>query len=124
MEAKDNYGSTPLIRAAKNGHLQIVDLLLRARANVDEKDWKGNTAQFYAAQEGHRDVEALLVSTREIVKSSMEQQQMLKHTLTEKEKELNSMRHEMLKYKEMFEKEQRRSQQIGTLLFTALASLC
>ncbi len=34
LEVKDNYGSTPLIRAAKNGHLSIVDLLLRARANI------------------------------------------------------------------------------------------
>jgi ankyrin repeat protein len=44
------------------GRKEIVDILLRANARVDETDEKGQTACHVAAQGGHHEVLALLLA--------------------------------------------------------------
>jgi len=54
-------GVTPLMKAAKSGHLGAVERLLSKDAKVDEQSRYGWTALMFAAWQGHEDVaEALL----------------------------------------------------------------
>ena len=41
-------------------HVEITELLLEARADVERKDRRGNTALDYAEERGHAEVAALL----------------------------------------------------------------
>lgn len=50
------YGWTPLFVASVDGHLPIVDLFIRAGADVDLLDWSGWSAKEHAALRGHLDV--------------------------------------------------------------------
>ena len=61
IEAKDNFGTTPLHEAARGWHREVVDLLLEKNAEIEAKDNGGNTALHAAAQEGHREVVDLLL---------------------------------------------------------------
>ena len=56
VNAKDRYGHTPLIEAAKGGDLEAVKDLLHRGAEVDSQSEKGKTALHYAAANGHMDV--------------------------------------------------------------------
>ncbi len=47
IEAKDNWGRTPLMYALANNNLEGVKLLLENNTNVAEKDNEGRTALFY-----------------------------------------------------------------------------
>lgn len=58
----DNYKRTALHFAALNGHLKIVDVLLRKGAHVDKKDAAGKTPLDYANRYGHKKVAKLLKS--------------------------------------------------------------
>ena len=49
---REFLGSTPLIEAAKEGHRDIVDLLLEHHAYVNLCDITGWTALMYAAEAG------------------------------------------------------------------------
>ncbi|KAF2635293.1 hypothetical protein P280DRAFT_435040 [Massarina eburnea CBS 473.64] len=53
-----NFGnSTPLIRAAKNGHAEVVKMLLQSgRAAIETKDSHDRTALSWACQKGHTSV--------------------------------------------------------------------
>jgi len=67
LEAKDNDGWTALIRAANNGHIDIVKALLDRGAQIEAKDNVGKTALMWAASNGHTDtVQALLAEGAQI----------------------------------------------------------
>lgn len=56
-------GVTPLIEAARNGNLELVEVLLAAGAEPMLKDGEQESALLKAAANGHRDVCALLLPT-------------------------------------------------------------
>jgi cytohesin len=60
-DARHDDGSTALILAAQNGHLAVVEALLKAGADAARATTDGRTALHLAAQNGHTAVvEALL----------------------------------------------------------------
>lgn len=65
----DSDGWTPLILAAENGHLDVVEALLKSKADpkaaVKLGEW-GNTALHRASKNGHVDVVAVLVSCSDL----------------------------------------------------------
>ena len=54
-------GQTPLMAAARNGHIGAVRLLLEAGADVNAANAKGQTALMGAAQSGHIEAVRLLL---------------------------------------------------------------
>jgi ankyrin repeat protein len=71
VDAKDNYGRTPLSCAAQNGHQAVVKQLLDSgKVDVDSKDNYGRTPLSHTAQGGHQKVATLLpgqISTHGLV---------------------------------------------------------
>lgn len=62
MEKGRAHGYTPLVAAAENGHVEIVEVLLEAGADVNLKNpVAGRTALYAAAQCGHLPVVTLLL---------------------------------------------------------------
>ena len=53
LDARDRLGARPLSRAAKSGHLQMVDLLLARGAPIDARNLAGATALYFAAEGSH-----------------------------------------------------------------------
>src|SRR5277367_3471576 len=65
IEAKDKVRSaTPLNWAAGNGHVEVVKLLLNARANIEAANKYGQTPLHRAAWDGHVEVVKLLLNAR------------------------------------------------------------
>ena len=62
VNAKGNYGSTPLIWTARKGLADICTLLLAAGAEVNAKNNSGSTPLMWAALNGHADICALLLA--------------------------------------------------------------
>ena len=61
VNEKTNYGSTALINASCNGHLQVVQELLKVEGiNVNETNNNGDTARDVATRRGHNEISALL----------------------------------------------------------------
>lgn len=58
LRAKSVLGRTALIRASHEGHAEVVQASIAARADVNAKESHGATALFMASQEGHADVVA------------------------------------------------------------------
>jgi len=54
-------GNTPLMLAAKGGHVEAVKVLLELRAGVEAKNGEGWTALHFAAKEGRMKVCRVLV---------------------------------------------------------------
>jgi ankyrin repeat protein len=52
VDARDRFGARPLSHAARNGHLEMVDLLLARGAPIDARNLAGATALYFAAERG------------------------------------------------------------------------
>jgi ankyrin repeat protein len=63
-KAKTDTGFTPLYSASQNGHLNVVDALLRAGADVNKAKNDGATPLFAACLKGHRACVEALVRAR------------------------------------------------------------
>ena len=61
VDARDRIGGRPLSRAAKSGHLEMVDLLLARDAPINARDLNGATALYFAAERGHASVVQRLI---------------------------------------------------------------
>jgi ankyrin repeat protein len=61
VNATDNYGITPLMRAALDGRTQDVRWLLNKGANVNARDKDSETALMAAAYSGHGEVVNMLI---------------------------------------------------------------
>ena len=64
---RDSIGQTPLIIAAQAGCKDIVELLLRAGADIEHRNDQGENAFISATQEGHIDVVRILIDKVENV---------------------------------------------------------
>lgn len=68
VNAVGKYGHTPLHRAAKNGHTNVVAYLLSNGAKTDAKTSDiGQTPLHYASDNGHIDVARLLISSKALI---------------------------------------------------------
>ncbi|KAH6995521.1 hypothetical protein BKA56DRAFT_569541 [Ilyonectria sp. MPI-CAGE-AT-0026] len=57
----DWYGSTPLFAAVRNGHSEVVDLLLATSKDwVDSKDGFGRSLMWWAKRQGHVHIAQIL----------------------------------------------------------------
>jgi ankyrin repeat protein len=61
VDARDRFGARPLSRAARFGHLEMVDLLLAHGAPIDARNLVGATALYFAAEGGHASVVQRLI---------------------------------------------------------------
>jgi ankyrin repeat protein len=61
VNAKDNYGDTPLLKACFFGHEDIVSLLLVKRANVNTKSNRGETPLSWAVFNEQKETVSLLL---------------------------------------------------------------
>jgi serine/threonine-protein phosphatase 6 regulatory ankyrin repeat subunit B len=62
VNAKDEFGSTALMRASMNGHTNVVQLLLKSGAAVNiQATFIRKTALMFASQYGHTNVVQLLL---------------------------------------------------------------
>ena len=57
----DIFGSTPLMKAAGSGHVQVVGELIRAGARVNAKDYNKQPALHRASWRGHFSVVTSLI---------------------------------------------------------------
>jgi len=60
VNAKNNYGWTPLYEAAWNGMSEIAELLLTSGAEVNAKNNRGMTPLHWAAESGRSEVVEIL----------------------------------------------------------------
>jgi ankyrin repeat protein len=61
VDARDRFGTRPLSHAARNGHLQMVDLLLARGAPINARNLAGATALYFAAERGRVEVARRLI---------------------------------------------------------------
>lgn len=68
VEARDDWGKTPLIAAAQTGHTKTVRFLLDQGVNIEERDQDhfetGDTALMEAADNGHSETVVYLLDRR------------------------------------------------------------
>ena len=58
---RDIYGQNPIYYAARDGHLNLCELLVEKGTDVNLEDKYGQTCIFYAIREGHYDVVEFLI---------------------------------------------------------------
>ena len=61
VDIQDYRGETALYRAARYGHTDSIELLIKAGAKIDIQKNDGNTALYWAARYGHTDSLELLI---------------------------------------------------------------
>jgi len=63
IQSRNYFKKTPLILAAENGSVEILNLLLQkgAAADIDARDRNGKTALFYAKKNGFAKIEKILL---------------------------------------------------------------
>lgn len=61
--AESAFGWTPIFVACVDGHLGVVELLIKASANLERLDSSGWTAKEHAALRGHMDIARALVTS-------------------------------------------------------------
>ncbi len=64
VSSKDEWGWTPLHRAASGGRMDVMKLLLAGKAEVNAKNKWGRMPLHMAADNGHKDVAELLLANR------------------------------------------------------------
>jgi len=64
IEAKGQYGDTPLIKGSWKGHLEIVKYLVSMKANIEAKDQYGNTPLIKCSWNGRLEIVKYLVSMK------------------------------------------------------------
>lgn len=62
VNAKDEFGSSPLSVAARRGHYDVCKFLVHHGAHLNARDWKGETALHVASREGHLTTVSALIS--------------------------------------------------------------
>jgi ankyrin repeat protein len=62
VNAKGEYGLTPLHYAAGEGHKEVVELLITKGADVNTKADGGGTPLLWAASSGHKEIIELLIA--------------------------------------------------------------
>ncbi|RYP62481.1 hypothetical protein DL771_009725 [Monosporascus sp. 5C6A] len=66
-DSKDNYGRTPLLWAAENGHEAIIKLLLdTGEVDADTKDHSSRTPLWWAVENGNKAIVKLLLDTGKV----------------------------------------------------------
>ena len=60
VQAKSYGGWTPLLNAVFGGHKDLVELLLRSKANINYQEDAGRSALHVAAENGYTEIAALL----------------------------------------------------------------
>ncbi|KAL9132838.1 MAG: hypothetical protein Q9175_005983 [Cornicularia normoerica] len=61
LDIPDQFGQTPVLRAADAGHIKCIRMLLDKGANLKHADYEGRTALSLAAIKGHKVVAKLLL---------------------------------------------------------------
>jgi ankyrin repeat domain-containing protein 50 len=61
VDSRDDTGITPLMYAAKAGHVAPIQLLIEAKANIDIQDNNGNAPLHWAAADGQEEAVQLLI---------------------------------------------------------------
>jgi ankyrin repeat protein len=61
LEAKSNFGRTPLHLASINNHIETAKLLLEKGVDVEAKDNIGRTPLYYASRDNHIEIAKLLL---------------------------------------------------------------
>ena len=61
INEKDIYGQNPIYYAARDGHLNLCELLVEKGTDVNLEDKYGQTCIFYAIREGHYDIVEFLI---------------------------------------------------------------
>lgn len=62
MDLSDSHYNTPLILAAVNGHLSIVEILLEYGADLNAKNRQGSTALELSCRKGYFEISKVLIS--------------------------------------------------------------
>ena len=61
VNVKNDFGFTPLLKAAQFGRREVAELLIAKGADVNAKGWDGRTPLHYAALTGRKEIAELLI---------------------------------------------------------------
>jgi len=99
LNAKDASETTPLIRAAKNNQVVLLESLMIAGASLEEVNEDGETALLIAAREGHLEAVKLLIKYGANVKASSNSGLSLCSIAYEDEEDAPELLHYLMEHK-------------------------